>query len=93
MDSSILRGKISFDSVAFEGVNVLNLTNKRVTTSDKDGLFFLFAKEGDVLVFSAVNLVTLRRRVDKNDLSADIVSIQMTAESIELKEVVIDERT
>lgn len=93
VDSKRIHGKISFDSVSVEGVNIINLTTERSTASDKEGLFFLFAKEGDILVFSAVNLVTLRRRVDKNDLSADIVSIQMTSESIDLKEVVIDENT
>lgn len=93
VNSTRIHGKIIFDSIAVEGVNVTNLTTQSITSSDKEGLFFLFVKEGDVLVFSAVNLVTLRRRVNKQDLSADVVSIQMTAKSIDLKEVVINEST
>jgi hypothetical protein len=31
-------------------VNVINLTTDSATSSDKDGLFFLLQKEGDVLV-------------------------------------------
>jgi len=93
MDSKRIQGKISFDSVLVEGVNVVNLMTNKATASDKEGAFFLFVKEGDVLVFSAVNLVTLRKVVNEQDLMADIVSIQMTAQSIDLKEVVIDQRT
>jgi hypothetical protein len=90
VDSKRIQGKISVDSFFVERVNVVNLMTEKSTTSDKEGLFFLFVKEGDILVFSAVNLVTLRRRVDKQDLSADVVSVQITAESIDLKEVVIN---
>jgi hypothetical protein len=90
--SKRIHGKISFDSVSVEGVNVINLTTDSATSSDKEGLFLLFAKEGDVLVFSAVNLVTLRRQVNKQDLSSLVVQISMTSESIDLREVVIDER-
>lgn len=91
IDSKKIYGKISFDSLVVEGVNVINLMTESVTSSDKEGLFFLSAKEGDVLVFSAVNLVTLRKRVDKQVLSSSVVQIKMASESIDLKEVVIDE--
>jgi hypothetical protein len=37
------------------------------TSSDKDGRFF-FCKRRDVLVFSAVNLVTLQRRVNQQEI-------------------------
>ena len=88
-----IHGKINYNSVAVEGVNVVNLAANNATSSDKDGAFFLFVKEGDVLVFSAVNLVTLQRRVNQQDLSSAIVQIEMASESIDLKEVVIDENT
>jgi hypothetical protein len=41
--------KINYDSVAVEGVNVVNLMTNDATSSDKMGVFFV--KEGDVLVF------------------------------------------
>ena len=93
VDSKKIHGKISFDSVSVEGVNISNLTANKSTTSDENGDFFLFVKEGDVLVFSAINLVTLRKRVEKHDLSPDLMRIEMTAKSIDLQEVVIDERS
>jgi hypothetical protein len=93
MKSKKVHGKINYDSVAVEGVNVVNLMTNNATSSDKDGAFFLFVKEGDVLVFSAVNLVTLQRRVNQQDLSSAVVQIEMASESIDLKEVIIDENT
>lgn len=86
-----IRGKITADSIAVEGINILNSTNQRITVSDRDGFFSLFAKEGDILVFSAVNLVTLRRKVSKGDFMSNGIQIQMTTQSIPLKEIVITE--
>jgi hypothetical protein len=91
--SKRVHGKINLDSVAVEGVNVVNLMTNSTTSSDKEGAFFLFAKEGDVLVFSAVNLVTLQKRVNRKDLSSALVQIEMAAKGIDLKEVIIDENT
>ena len=86
-----IHGKISADSASVEGVNVVNMSTAKSASADQNGEFSLFVKEGDVLVFSPINLVTLRRRIDKQDLSAAIVRVQMTLKSIPLKEVVINE--
>jgi hypothetical protein len=37
--------KINYDSVAVEGVNVVNLMTNDATSSDKDGAFFFVKKE------------------------------------------------
>lgn len=86
-------GKITADSVAVEGINVLNSTNQKTAVSSRDGSFSLFAKEGDILVFSAVNLVTLRRKVSKGDFMPNRIQIKMTTKSIPLEEIVINENS
>lgn len=86
-----IRGKISADSVAVDRVNVLNLTSEKATVSDASGFFVLPVKTGDILVFSAVNLETLRKKIGLQDLSKDIIIIQMIPKSIILKEVVVNE--
>ncbi|MFV5694726.1 carboxypeptidase-like regulatory domain-containing protein [Flavobacterium sp. LB3P122] len=88
-----IRGKISADTIGVEGINIVNLYTENATVTDKNGSFLLFVKEGDVLVFSAVNLVTLHKRISKQDLVQDIIKIQMTPKSIELKEVVVNENS
>jgi hypothetical protein len=88
-----IRGKITVESAAAEGIDVLNSTSQRGTVSDGDGLFSLFVKEGDILVISAVNLVTLRRKVTKGDFMSNGIQIQMITKSIPLKEIVINENS
>ena len=84
-----LQGKVTVNSVLIEGVNITNTSNQKTTVSDKVGMFQLVVKEGDVLVFSAVNLEILRKKIDKQDLILDLILVQMTLKSDELKEVIV----
>jgi CarboxypepD_reg-like domain len=86
-----IRGKITADTTAVEGINIVNLSTEKATATDKNGLFSLFVKEGDVLAFSAVNLVTLHRIVSKQDLVSTVLKIQMVPKNIELKEVIVND--
>ncbi|WP_369766161.1 hypothetical protein [Flavobacterium sp. WC2429] len=88
-----IHGLITADSTMVEGINIVNLTTDKATSSNKDGVFHLFVKEGDLLAFSAVNLVTLRRRISKEDILKENVSVKMLANSIPLKEVVVNENS
>lgn len=86
-----ISGKILAESTSVEAVNVINNTTQRTTVSDANGLFSIEVNEGDVLIFSAVNLESLRKKITKQDLLLDVVKVQMTAKSIDLKEVIINE--
>ena len=90
-DEKKMHGLITADSTSVEGVNIVNLTTDKSTSSNKEGVFRLIVKEGDLLTFSAINLVTLRRRISKEDILKENVIIKMLANSIPLKEVVINE--
>ncbi len=85
-----IRGKINSDTNAAVGINVVNASNQKSTVTDSYGFFSLFVKEGDVLVFSAVNLVTLHRRISQDDLKANLITVEMISKRIELQEVVVD---
>ncbi|QSB26623.1 carboxypeptidase-like regulatory domain-containing protein [Flavobacterium sp. CLA17] len=84
-------GQILQQSVTVEGVNIINNNSQVSTVSDKDGRFSIVAKEGDVLVFSAVNLDPVKRRITTEDLSEAALLIKMTANEVELKEVIVNE--
>jgi hypothetical protein len=86
-----LQGKVTVNSVLIEGVNITNTSNQKTTTSDKEGIFQLIVKEGDVLVFSAVNLEILRKKINKQDLTLDLIPNQMSLKSDELKEVIVNQ--
>jgi len=84
-------GKINVDSNSAEGINIVNSSNQKATISDENGVFKLTVNEGDILIFSAVNLETLRKIISKQDLIQDLISIKMNSKSNELKEVIINE--
>jgi len=84
-------GQILAQSTSVEGVNVVNNTTQMATISDANGMFIIAVKEGDVLVFSAVNLEAFRYRITANDLGLNSLKIKMTAKEVELKEVIVNE--
>lgn len=86
-----IRGLIRVDSTSVEGVNIVNQTTQKTTSTDRNGSFTLFLKEGDELQFSAVNLVTLRKKIIQADLEKTVLIVQLQIESIPLKEVIIKE--
>ncbi|MDQ6472578.1 carboxypeptidase-like regulatory domain-containing protein [Flavobacterium sp. LHD-80] len=86
-------GQILEQSTSVDGVNIINNTTQVSTISDVNGMFSIAVKEGDVLVFSSVNLDPLKHRITPEDLNLDKLQIKMTAKEIELKEVVVNENS
>ncbi|MDW8849930.1 carboxypeptidase-like regulatory domain-containing protein [Flavobacterium sp. MMLR14_040] len=84
-------GQIFEQSTSVEGVNIINNETQVTAVSDASGMFLIVAKEGDVLVFSSVNLEPFKRRITIEDLKSNLLQIKMTAKEIELKEVVVNE--
>ncbi|GGE96944.1 carboxypeptidase-like regulatory domain-containing protein [Flavobacterium limi] len=89
--SKEIKGQIFEESSFVEGVNIINNTTQVTTVSDANGAFSVVVKEGDVLVFSSVNLEPVRYRVVAEDLVSDLLRIKMATKKNELKEVVINE--
>ena len=86
-----LRGKIIADSVAVDRITIENVTADKTAFSDVNGFFTIAAKEGDVLVFTAVNLEGLRMKIDKQDMLQEVITVKMIPKSIILKEVIVNE--
>lgn len=86
-----IRGKITADSVAVDRINIVNITTEKTTVSDAKGFFTIPVKEGDVLVFTAVNLEGLRRKITKEDLLGEVITVLMIPKSIILNEVIVNE--
>ena len=84
-------GQIFEQSTSVEGVNIINNETQVTAVSDASGMFSIVAKEGDVLVFSSVNLEPFKRRITIEDLKSNLLQIKMVAKEIELKEVVVNE--
>jgi hypothetical protein len=88
-----LRGKIIADSVAVDRITIENVTTDKTAFSDVNGFFTIAVKEGDVLVFTAVNLEGLRMKIDKQDIQQEVITVKMIPKSIILKEVIVSEST
>lgn len=86
-----LRGKIIADSVAVDRITIENVTTDKTAFSDVNGFFTIAVKEGDVLVFTAVNLEGLRMKIDKQDMLQEVITVKMIPKSIILKEVIVNE--
>lgn len=90
-DLKLLVGRVQEQSTSIEGVNIINNATQAATVSDSDGNFSIGVHEGDVLVFSAVNLEPVKRRISAEDLTVSSLVIKMTAKEVELKEVIVNE--
>ncbi|AXB59003.1 hypothetical protein HYN86_08310 [Flavobacterium fluviale] len=90
-NSKELLGRIMEQSTAIEGVNIINNTTQVTAVSDSDGNFSIAVREGEVLVFSAVNLEPLKKRITIEDLTSNLLIVKMNAKEVELKEVIVNE--
>jgi hypothetical protein len=86
----LIKGQITADVIPLSGINVINTSSKINTVSGQDGGFSITAKEGDVLSFSAVDYETLRKIINKQEFNSGSIVVNMTATSIELREVVVN---
>lgn len=90
-NSKELLGRIMEQSTPIEGVNIINNTTQVTAVSDSDGNFSIAVREGEVLVFSAVNLEPLKKRITIEDLTSNLLIVKMNAKEVELKEVIVNE--
>lgn len=90
-NSKEIMGQIFEQSTSVEGVNIINNNTQHTAVSDANGMFSIVVREGDVLVFSAVNLEPFKRRITAEDMSLPSIQIKMASKEIELKEVIVNE--
>ncbi|WP_289665099.1 carboxypeptidase-like regulatory domain-containing protein [Flavobacterium panacagri] len=89
-----LYGKITALSDVVEGVNIVNNDTQATAVSDADGNFSIPVKEGQILVFSSVNLQTIKRRISADDLkSSEKFVVGMIPKEVVLNEVIVNEKT
>ncbi|MBZ4036948.1 carboxypeptidase-like regulatory domain-containing protein [Flavobacterium sp. 17A] len=87
-----LYGRIMRQSSSIEGVNIVNNNSQIAAVSNIEGDFSIAVKEGDVFVFSAVNLNPVKKRITQNDMvSSQLFIVEMTTKEVELQEVVVNE--
>ncbi|PIF60358.1 carboxypeptidase-like protein [Flavobacterium sp. 2] len=88
--SKEISGQILEPSISVEGVNIINIATQVTSVSNADGKFSIKVKEGDVLVFSAINLESQKYRITNTDFSLASIQIKMKTKQTELSEVVVN---
>jgi hypothetical protein len=86
----IIIGTVVCDSKPLEGISVVNCSNKMMAVSDENGCFSILAKDKDVLNFSGIDYKYLRKYIYKHEYTSGTLEVNMTFNSIELDEVVIN---
>jgi hypothetical protein len=86
----IIIGKVVSDSKPLEGISVVNSSNKMMAVSDENGCFSILAKGKDILSFSGIDYKYLRKYVYKHEYLSGNLEVNMTFNSIELDEVIIN---
>lgn len=86
----IITGIVASDTTKLEGISVINCSNKMMAVTDKDGCFSIQAKDGDILNFSGIDYKYLRKYVYKHEYNSGSMEVNMTFNSIELDEVIIN---
>jgi hypothetical protein len=88
-----ISGQIFEQSTSVENVNIINNTTQVTTVSGADGMFSIKVREGDVLIFSAINLEPLQYRITAEDLTSALLQIKMKGKNIELREVIVNKNS
>lgn len=88
-----LKGQISASSLAVEGITIFNAASNVSVVSDNSGAFSILVKQGDILEFSAVQFEGFRKYIGAQEFSLGIISVELIPKSIQLDEVVINERS
>lgn len=72
-----------------EGIHVINKTANLYTITDKNGVFLIKAKQGDVLVFSSIQYNLKVIRVDENLFNKRSIEVVLDENLNELDEVIV----
>ncbi|MES2748099.1 MAG: hypothetical protein V4648_06955 [Bacteroidota bacterium] len=86
-----MKGKVVANSADLEGIYIVNLKSDLSTLTESGGYFSIPAKEGDTLMFSAVQFKALKVVVRKDDVESSVFFVKMEVLLRQLDEVTINE--
>lgn len=88
-DRKTIHGKVVFNEMAIEKIDVVNLTIKKSSTTDAEGNFSIEAKAGDELFVLSNDYYDIKITLEKKDFTSEKFIISLSKKPIELKEVAI----
>lgn len=89
-NDKLMTGKINTLQVVPEGVEVINMRTSKMTTSNATGEFSLYAKSGDVLVFSSRNFEYMKKTITRGEFTDGKFTVAMIPKITQLDEVEVN---
>lgn len=87
----LLKGQVVADIKDLKGINIVHLESKKEIVTSEEGLFSIYAKAGDTLVFTSVQLNEKRIVIEKEDFDYLPFLVKMNVKVVQLNEVVIEQ--
>ncbi|MBC8769240.1 hypothetical protein H4O18_14685 [Arenibacter sp. BSSL-BM3] len=88
-DRQYLRGQVLYRNVNVPNENVINVTTERATITNDKGEFGILVKEGDELVFTAINYQLMVVKITQDILDNNRLVVEVNEKVTELDEVVV----
>lgn len=73
----ILKGKVTSEVPDLEGIYVVNRQTESVALTEKGGYFSIMAKEGDTLMFSAIQIKGKQIGIGKTDFGNELLFVKL----------------
>ena len=89
-DRKTIHGKVVFNEMAIEKIDVVNLTIKKSSTTEAEGNFSIEAKAGDELFVLSNDYYDIKITLEKKDFTSEKFIISLSKKPIELDEVTIN---
>ena len=86
----ILKGKVIADTKDVAGITVGNLNSRKEVFTAADGQFSIYAKVGDTLFFTSVQLKSKKIILEKEDFEYLPFPVRMELKVTQIKEVVVE---
>ena len=87
-----LEGVVKFNSTYLQEINILNKATKLGTSSDVQGNFSMYAKEGDSLLFSSLTYTNRTIKVSKTHIKSKKITVYLEPDFYQLDEIMLDKK-
>ena len=84
-----ISGIVKSDSTYLQDINIVNKATNLGTSSNEDGLFTMYAKEGDSLLFSSVVYENRIIKISKNHINSKKITVYLEPDYYQLEEVML----
>lgn len=86
---TLLKGKIISDATNLDGIHVINMSNKKNTTTENNGFFSILAKPMDTIMFSGMLIQGMRIVLKSSDFSENLFFMRLKQKVNQLDEVYV----